>query len=488
MNPGGAGEVFAVVEELTTATTALLDEDLTRYTDTDFVELMRRVEAVRARLGAVSHRLVIETSDRHLPERAGCKSLAKYLSETLRISMAEAGARRRAAQKLGVFHFVHGEDREPEYPHTAAQQAAGLLSVEHARRIMTVMDRIPAAVPTELRVEAEQLLARHACELTPDAIVTVGESILAHLDPDGTLTDDRDRARVRGITVGRQRIDGMTEISGLLTPQLRALLDAVLAKGARPGMCNSADPDSPTLGARAIDPKTLEAAAERDTRTIAQRNHDALTAFLTATGGAKTLGSHRGMPVSVVLTMRLEDLERGTGHAVTAAGTTMSIPAALRLAAGRYPWLLLFGRDGVPLYLGRGQRLASRWQRLACVARDRGCTFPGCDAPATMCAVHHLIPWAHHGGTDIDNLTLVCDRHHAQVAEDPDDPTGWATERLDTHTRYPGRTGWRPPTHHDPARGRRVNHRHHGDELLGPAIHRLRVKQDAGLPPPPLRQ
>ncbi|WP_282783931.1 DUF222 domain-containing protein, partial [Nocardia sp. CC201C] len=172
MNPGGAGEVFAVVEELTTATTALLDEDLTRYTDTDFVELMRRVEAVRARLGAVSHRLVIETSDRHLPERAGCKSLAKYLSETLRISMAEAGARRRAAQKLGVFHFVHGEDRAPEYPHTAAHQAAGLLSVEHARRIMTVMDRIPAAVPTELRVEAEQLLARHACELTPDAIVT----------------------------------------------------------------------------------------------------------------------------------------------------------------------------------------------------------------------------------------------------------------------------------------------------------------------------
>nr|WP_306356015.1 MULTISPECIES: DUF222 domain-containing protein [unclassified Nocardia] len=296
MNTSRAGEVFAVVEELTTATTALLDEDLTHYTDTDFVELMRRVEAVRARLGAVSHRLVIETSDRHLPERAGCKSLAKYLSETLRISMAEAGARRRAAQKLGVFHFVHGEDREPEYPRTAAHQTAGRLSIEHARRIMAVMDRIPAAVPTELRVEAERLLAEHACTMTPEAVVTVGESILAHLDPDGTLTDDRDRDRVRRITVGRQRIDGMTEISGLLTPHLRALLDAVLAKGSRPGMCNPADPDSPTLGARAIDPKTLEAAAERDTRTIAQRNHDAVAAFLTATGGSKTLGSHRGCP------------------------------------------------------------------------------------------------------------------------------------------------------------------------------------------------
>ncbi|WP_411157478.1 HNH endonuclease signature motif containing protein [Nocardia otitidiscaviarum] len=122
------------------------------------------------------------------------------------------------------------------------------------------------------------------------------------------------------------------------------------------------------------------------------------------------------------------------------------------------------------------------------MARDCGCTFPGCDAPATMCAVHHLIPWAHHGGTDIDNLTLVCDRHHAQVAEDAGDPTGWATERMGAHTTYPGRTGWRPPARHDPARGRRVNHRHHGDELLGPAVHRLRVREDAGLPPPPLRQ
>ncbi|MBF6132661.1 DUF222 domain-containing protein [Nocardia otitidiscaviarum] len=154
---------------------------------------------------------------------------------------------------------------------------------------MAVMDRIPAAVPIEVRDEAERLLAEHACTVTPEAVVTVGESIAALLDP-----------------------------------------------------------DSPSLGARAIDPKTLEAAAGRDTRTITQRNHDAVAAFLTATGGSKTLGNHRGMLVSVVLTMRMEDLERGGGHAITAAGTTMSIPAALRLAEGRYPWLLLFGRDGVP--------------------------------------------------------------------------------------------------------------------------------------------
>ncbi|MBF6239084.1 DUF222 domain-containing protein [Nocardia otitidiscaviarum] len=219
--------------------------------------------------------------------------IARIASAVSRISMAEAGARRRAAEKLGVFHFVHGEDREPELPRTAAQQAAGLLSVEHARRIMAVMDRIPAAVPIEVRDEAERLLAEHACTLHPEAVVTVGESILAHLDP-----------------------------------------------------------DSPSLGARAIDPKTLEAAAGRDTHTIAQRNHDAVAAFLTATGGSKTLGSHRGMPVSVVLTMRMEDLERGGGHAITAAGTTMSIPAALRYGVAVLPDSGL-GPTGGSLYMIR---------------------------------------------------------------------------------------------------------------------------------------
>ena len=43
-----------------------------------------------------------------------------------------------------------------------------------------------------------------------------------------------------GITIGRQGRDGMSKITGWLDPQLRAGLDAVLAKLAAPGMCNPA--------------------------------------------------------------------------------------------------------------------------------------------------------------------------------------------------------------------------------------------------------
>ncbi|WP_242419678.1 HNH endonuclease signature motif containing protein, partial [Frankia sp. CpI1-P] len=33
--------------------------------------------------------------------------------------------------------------------------------------------------------------------------------------------------------------------------------------------------------------------------------------------------------------------------------------------------------------------------RRALAARDRGCTFPGCDRPPSWCEAHHVIHWTH---------------------------------------------------------------------------------------------
>ena len=51
------------------------------------------------------------------------------------------------------------------------------------------------------------------------------------------------RARKRHLTIARQDIDGMSRIHGLLDPEARATLDAVLAKLAAPGACNPEDPN-----------------------------------------------------------------------------------------------------------------------------------------------------------------------------------------------------------------------------------------------------
>jgi Domain of unknown function (DUF222) len=63
---------------------------------------------------------------------------------------------------------------------------------------------------------------------------------MALVHPDGDFSD-ADRARRRGLIIGKQAADGMTKISGLLDPQARATIDAVLAKWASPGMYNPDD-------------------------------------------------------------------------------------------------------------------------------------------------------------------------------------------------------------------------------------------------------
>jgi hypothetical protein len=69
----------------------------------------------------------------------------------------------------------------------------------------------------------------------------------------------------------------------------------------------------------------------------------------------------------------------------------------------------------VPIAVGRTERTATPAQRRALAARDKGCIIPGCGVAAEACQVHHVTEWSAGGGTDPDNLVLVCWTHHRQV-------------------------------------------------------------------------
>ncbi|UVI34419.1 HNH endonuclease signature motif containing protein [Brevibacterium spongiae] len=69
---------------------------------------------------------------------------------------------------------------------------------------------------------------------------------------------------------------------------------------------------------------------------------------------------------------------------------------------------------GDVLMLGRSKRLVSRRQRLALSVRDVCCQFPGCRT-RRRCDAHHIRPWSQGGATDMDNLILLCRRHHTVV-------------------------------------------------------------------------
>ena len=51
-------------------------------------------------------------------------------------------------------------------------------------------------------------------------------------------------------------------------------------------------------------------------------------------------------------------------------------------------------------------------QRRALAARDHGCVARGCSRPPAFCDAHHLEHLADGGATYLDNLVLLCRRHH----------------------------------------------------------------------------
>jgi hypothetical protein len=67
------------------------------------------------------------------------------------------------------------------------------------------------------------------------------------------------------------------------------------------------------------------------------------------------------------------------------------------------------------LDVGRKTRTIPSALRRALLARDRHCQFPGCTA--RRCDGHHIQHWAEGGPTRLDNLTLLCRRHHRAVHE-----------------------------------------------------------------------
>jgi hypothetical protein len=85
------------------------------------------------------------------------------------------------------------------------------------------------------------------------------------------------------------------------------------------------------------------------------------------------------------------------------------------------------GPDALPLDIGRASRSVPAGVRRALSVRDGGCRHPGCDRPPGWCDAHHVVPWTTGGPTALQNLVLLCDRHH-QVVHQP----GW-TAKFDGH-------------------------------------------------------
>jgi hypothetical protein len=73
---------------------------------------------------------------------------------------------------------------------------------------------------------------------------------------------------------------------------------------------------------------------------------------------------------------------------------------------------LTVGADGRIVSLEAFTDTITAAQRRAVAARDRCCAAKGCTRPPAFCDVHHLRALADGGATEVDNLVLLCRRHH----------------------------------------------------------------------------
>jgi len=104
----------------------------------------------------------------------------------------------------------------------------------------------------------------------------------------------------------------------------------------------------------------------------------------------------------------------GSWSATLEDGTRVSAETLRRVACDC--GLVAVGHDGEALNIGRRTRSIPPAIRRALMLRDRGCAFPGCTHTRFLHA-HHIEHWLHGGSTSLDNLCLLCTRHHHLVHE-----------------------------------------------------------------------
>jgi hypothetical protein len=119
-------------------------------------------------------------------------------------------------------------------------------------------------------------------------------------------------------------------------------------------------------------------------------------------------------------------------------GALISVEQALTLAGDARLMPVTLTRTREITAYGDTHRIFTEGQRLAMIARDQGCSFPGCSVGPAWCQVHHITDVAISRRTSVDDGTLLCGYHHRE---------------------HP-KLGWTPPAWIDPTQTPRRNRTH----------------------------
>jgi hypothetical protein len=238
----------------------------------------------------------------------------------------------------------------------------------------------------------ERVLVEKAKENSPGKFFYICHHARHAADPKAYAAEQAEQVEQRRLKLSRW-MDGSVLISGQLDPVGGAAVLTMIEPLAR-----KTGPD--------------------DDRCLEHRNADALVEL--ALGG--------GSQAQIQVTSSLETLLALAGapaaemeHCLPVSSMTIE-----RLACDSSIARVLLNSESVVIDVGRSKRVVSEPGRRALTARDGHCTWRECDRPASRSAAHHVVHWIHGGSSDLDNLVLLCHRHHWMVHEG-----GWQIVRGD---------------------------------------------------------
>ena len=180
----------------------------------------------------------------------------------------------------------------------------------------------------------------------------------------------------------------------------------------------------PEVGA--VLQRALEAAADRlyqesEDKTevsVGQRRADALGLLAESALAADLDRGTAGDRYQVVVHVDEDVLgdDAGGGQSALEDGVRVPAESSRRIACDAAKVVMRHNRDGTVLNVGRKTRTIPPAIRRALTARDHRCRFPGCSC--RHCDAHHVRHWAAGGATRLDNLLMLCRRHHRAVHEE----------------------------------------------------------------------
>ena len=270
--------------------------------------------------------------------------------------------------------------------------ADGDFSYPHAAMIARTAEKLG----DKMEANAETIMVTAAKELDLGRLRVVTLKLQHFMDPDSVREEANESYERRFLSLS-QTLDGVFYLNGRLDSEGGAILQTALN----------------ALGG----PPTAE-----DRRPPKQRRADLLVELARQQLDGGNLPEVGGQRPHLAVTVSIATLANQPGSPAADLEWAQPIPAetARRLACDAAVTPVFFGSESNQPRADKTTRVISGSQRKALVVRDKGCRFPGCDRPVDWTDAHHLKHWADGGKTVMDNLVLLCRRHHRKVHEE-----GW---------------------------------------------------------------